>query len=624
MAAETWRADETDFEEALQSYLEAAAARGDTDPPLAAWQPDPATLADANITAFAARHGLGGFDGIHRWSVTDPAAFWAAVADQIGVQWHTPPTEALRDGAWFPDARLNIVDSCFTAPRDAPALVLGAGGAVETLTYAELEVLVNRFAAGYVAAGLKPGDRVAIAMPMHLEAVVAYLGIIRAGGAVVSIADSFAAPEIATRLQIAGAVAAVTSGVARRAGRELPMYEKLVDAGASTVIVVGDEVELRDGDVGWDDFLSDETEFESVIRASDDHVNVLFSSGTTGEPKAIPWHQITPLKAAADAYFHHDVHTTDTLAWPTNLGWMMGPWLIFASLMNGASMALYDDAPTVEGFGRFVEQSGITMLGVVPSLVSAWRTQNWLGRFDWSRIRLFSSTGEPSNRTDMLYLMAMAGWKPVIEYCGGTEIAGGYITGVVTRPASPATFSAKAVGSDFVILDEAGAPSDTGELFLIPPSVGLSTELLNRDHDAVYFEGTPPGPGRRRLRRHGDQMEALPGGYYRAQGRADDTMNLGGIKVSSAEIERRLRQVDHVREAAAVAVEADGGGPASLVVFAELEGSADPDTVLADMRRRLRSELNPLFKIDRLVTIDTLPRTASNKIMRRTLRDRLR
>src|SRR5688572_22989055 len=182
--------------------------------------------------------------------------------------------------------------------------------------------------------------------------------------------------------------------------------------------------------------------------------NILFSSGTTATPKAIPWNHTTPIKAAADAYLHHDIRPGDVLAWPTNLGWMMGPWLIYAALVNRAAIALYSGAPSGADFGDFVEKTGVTMLGVIPSLVRAWRESRCMEGRDWSRIRCFSSTGECSNADDMRYLMSLAGNKPVIEYCGGTEIGGGYITGTMIHPAAPATFTTPALGLDFEILDD--------------------------------------------------------------------------------------------------------------------------------------------------------------------------
>ena len=566
-------------------------------------------VANANLTAFATEVGVASYEELHRWSVRHRAEFWGRVIDRLGVVFHQDPTSTYDGTTWLPGARLNIVESCFRADPHRTAVLYARDGGSCAMSYGELRTEVERF-----ASGVEVGERIAIAMPMTIESVVAYLGTIAAGGVVVSIADSFAPHEIETRLRITGATTVVTQDVIARSGKTLPMCEKVVAAGAERAIVVdtGGGTQLRAGDVAWDDFLG-EPGGEFVIGDAGDHANVLFSSGTTGEPKAIPWSHTTPIKAAMDGHFHLDIHPDDVVAWPTNLGWMMGPWLIFASLINEATFALYDDVPTGRGFCEFVRDAGITVLGVVPSLVAAWRANGATDGVDWGRIRLFSSTGEASNADDYAWLMDVAGGRPVVEYCGGTEIGGGYITGTVVQPAVPAAFSTPSLGLDVRILDEDGAPATIGELFLVPPSIGLSTELLNRDHDDVYFAGVPEG-----LRRHGDHMEDLGGGYYRAHGRVDDTMNLGGIKVSSAEIERVVAEVPGVVEAAAVAVPPAGGGPSRLVIYAVVDDGAGE--LAAPMQAAIRAELNPLFKIHEVVVVHSLPRTASNKVMRRELR----
>lgn len=599
------------------------------DLPEPAWRPDPATVDAANLTALMADRGLDGYGALHRWSVEAPGEFWGAVIERLGIVLRTPYRTVLdlsggvERPRWIPGAELNIVESCFTAPPGHVAVAHRSGGAVHRITYGGLRTRVDEVGNGLGRIGVGIGDRVAIAMPMTLDSVVAYLAVIALGGAVVSIADSFAPDEIAARLRIGGARLVITQDRMARAGRHLPMYDKVTAAGAERAVVVdtGAGTELREGDLGWGDLLGDATPFDPVIGDPDRVTNVLFSSGTTGDPKAIPWSHTTPIKAAMDGHLHHDIHPDDVVAWPTNLGWMMGPWLIYASLVNGATMALHDDAPTGRDFGEFVVGAGVTVLGVVPSLVAAWRSTGAMEGLDWSGLRLFSSTGEASNPNDMRWLMGRAGGRPVIEYCGGTEIGGGYITGTVLHDAVPATFSTPSLGWDLRILDEHGDPADEGEVFLVPPSMGMSVELLNRDHHEVYYAGLPEADVQ--LRRHGDHMERLPGGYFRALGRVDDTMNLGGIKVSSAELERVAGTVDGVSEVAAVAVPPPGGGPSRLVIFAVPAPGATPDPSRwrQAMQAAIRRDLNPLFKIDRVIPIETLPRTASAKVMRRQLRN---
>jgi acetyl-CoA synthetase len=595
-------------------------------PPAPVWTPDEATIAAANLTSAMAARGMDTYPEFHRWSVEDPDGFWGMVIDDLEIDFDIAPS-AVRGSTdvtspdWLPDARFNIVRSCLDHDPNAPAIVAGSGAQLEGITVGDLTVRVAAFAAGFAAAGFVEGDAIAIVMPMTAEAVVAYLGIIAAGGVVVSIADSFAPDEIATRFAITNPVAVVTQDRAVRLGRDLPMYTKCLEARAPMCIVVdtGADIEMRDGDVVWSIFVVVGAEFDPVSRPASAHTNILFSSGTTGDPKAIPWTQTTPMKAAMDGRFHHDIHPGDVVAWPTNLGWMMGPWLIYAALLNEAAIALYDDAPTTEGFVRFVEEARITMLGVVPSIVGAWRTSGALQRGDWSTVRVLSSTGEASNVEDYTWLMQSAGDVPVIEYCGGTEIGGGYVTCTVVQSAVPCHFTTPALGLDLVILDEEGKTSDEGEVFLVPPSMGLSTELLNVDHHSVYYQDVPDHG--QQLRRHGDQLLREGVGLYRALGRVDDTMNLGGIKVSSADLEGALDELDDVVEVAAVAVPPIGGGPDRLIVFVVASGEQlDVGVLRVEMQRLLRIRLNPLFKVHDVVLIDALPRTASHKVMRRTLR----
>jgi acetyl-CoA synthetase len=604
------------------------------DAPLPGWTPSPEFIDSTNIAWLMRQVGVDSYQALHAWSVRNREAYWALAIERLGIRFRKPFSAVadLSQGAenprWLVDARLNIVESCFQAPADSPAIIHQAeGGELRTMSVGELVELTDRVTGNLQRLGYRPGAALAIIMPMTAESVAIYLGIIKAGCVVVGIADSFQPKEIASRLRLSKAAAVFTQDVMLRGGKELPLYAKMIEASAIPAIVLparpDARLSLRDGDLLWTDFLKATEPVEAIVREPSDPANTLFSSGTTGDPKVIPWTHTTPIKCAADAHFHENTQPGDVLVWPTNIGWMMGPWLIFASLMNRATMGLYCGAPTGREFGLFVQKAKATMLGVVPSLVKAWRHTGCMDGLDWSAIKGFSSTGECSNAGDMRWLMDQAGGKPVIEYCGGTEIGGAYISGTPTLPCTPGVFNTPTLGLDVVILDESGHPAETGELFIVPPSIGLSTTLLNKDHHEVYFAGAPRGPHGEVLRRHGDQMERLSGGGWRAQGRADDTMNLGGIKVSSAEIEHVLQSVPDVVETAAIAV-SPGGGPSMLVIYAVCSAAWAPneERLASAMQAAIKRDLNPLFKIHDLVVIDALPRTASNKVMRRELRDR--
>ncbi len=594
------------------------------------WIPTAAEVANTHLGRLMAERQCD-FEGLHAYAFDEPESYWSAVLGELQIQFETAPRRMLETPKrWLPGAELNIARSALERGQpEAIALVRGlADGSIERWDRAELRQRVLCVAGGLRAQGLGPGDAIAIAMPMTAESVVIYLAIVWVGAAVVSIADSFSADEIRTRLEISEAKWVFTQDKILRGSKSIALYPRLVEAGAASVVVLpaveGERAALRPQDHAYHDFIDGFEAAESApsIGSIERVSNILFSSGTTGTPKAIPWTQLTPIKAAADAWAHHDVHAGEVVVWPTNLGWMMGPWLIYASLLNGAAIGVFEGSPLGAEFARFVERAEVSMLGVVPSLVKAWRGAGALDGCNWHGIRRYSSTGEASHPADMEWLMEQAGGAPVLEYCGGTEIGGGYLCGSMVQEQRAGQFSTPMLGCRMYLLDDQGKPASAGEVALVSPQFGASQRLLNGDHETVYFEGMPQGPQGEKLRRHGDYMEHMDSGFYRAHGRVDDTMNLGGIKVSSAEIERVVNRLDAVVESAAIAVSPTDGGPSELILVVVTQG-ATAERLHPEIVGAVRSQLNPLFKVSRTVVRDALPRTASNKVMRRVLRAEL-
>lgn len=596
------------------------------------WRPTKQVIESTNIYQFMREQGLDSVPALHAWSVRQIDTFWQQVVKRLGITFNKQP-EAICDIShgfeqpiWFPGSMLNIASSCFQAKPSMLALIyLDHHNHLGTMTYGELDQLSNQIANGFVSAGYSPGDAIGIAMPMNPFAVASYLGILKMGGVVVSIADSFSTQEMETRLSIAKTACVITQDYSHWNQKQHPLYEKVANTSVKQIICLRTSTpsacSLRQGDLEWDQFISDNKQFKPISVQPMTPCNILFSSGTTGTPKAIVWNHTTPIKAASDGYFHQNIQSGDRIAWPTNLGWMMGPWLIFASLINQATLVLYTEVPKDRHFGDFIEKSQTTMLGVVPTLVAHWKQTKCMETVNWSRIKRFSSTGECSNPADMTYLSSLAGHKPIIEYCGGTEIGGAFLSSTMMQDNYASQFTTPTIGLNLAILNEQGKRDNHGEIAIIPPSIGLSTTLLNADHHHVYFENMPLYDDGRPLRRHGDEVIKLDHGNYIILGRIDDTMNLGGIKVSSAEIERTLSNLTGITETAAIAVNPPGNGPSLLVIFAVCSSSLNKDAAMKDMQRLINANLNPLFKIHDLVIVKELPRTASNKVMRRVLRD---
>jgi len=710
------------FEVHKTVYKEVYNGIGDIKP---AWVPSMEVVEKTNIFKMMSKKGFSNYQQFYKWSVDaeSRSQFWMESVANIKIKWEKEPTVAFDMTAggsaratYFPEGRLNISDSCFNK-RDPlePALIYsmeGEGRNLRQMSYKTLDCLSNQIANGITNnLDLKPGDAIGICMPMTPESIAIYLGIVKAGCVVVSIADSFSSDEISVRCRISNAKAIFTQDVIFRGAKFLPLFNRVLGADqvvpksrknsnttmgidsqleSSMKIVVlpgmiknsypdlprdrngstwtdkdskGKEIPFHesvvssmryDHDVSWYDLIRDVSDkHTSAKRSAMDPCNILFSSGTTGEPKAIVWSHSTPIKSAVDGYYHIDIQIGERIAWPTNIGWMMGPWLIF-QLINGATIGLFNGIATTKSFCEFVDEAEISMLGVVPSLVKSWQRSNATEYCDWSKIRRFSSTGEASDPISSLWLSSrVPGYSPVIEYCGGTEIGGSFMSSTLIQENVPSMFSSPVLGSKFFLRDTKGKlvegstfeegtdGSNSGELVIAPPAVGLSTTLLNKDHFSVYFEGMTCGPDGELLRRHGDEVEFVRSSlhlpkekrksttpYFRVLGRSDDTMNIGGIKIGSVEIENVCNLLESVQETAAIAVVGSNGGPSKLVVYVVVEIGFDENSEVdkkeylkTTMQKCIKTKLNPLFRISDIVLIESLPRTASNKVMRRVLRD---
>ncbi|XVF04548.1 hypothetical protein REPUB_Repub05bG0093000 [Reevesia pubescens] len=567
---------------------------------------------------------IASFSLFQKFSVQHPEIYWSIVLKELSVVFHEPPSCILErntlkpSGTWLPGAVLNIAECCLlpcSYPRkedNGCAIVWREEGSdnldVNRMTLKELREQVM-LVANALDATFSKGDTIAIDMPMTVSAVVIYLAIILAGLVVVSIADSFAAKEIATRLRVSNAKAIFTQDFILRGGRKFSLYSRVVEADPFKAIVIpvsGNNVgvKLRKQDLSWKEFLSSVNQhprpshYPPVYRPIDSMINILFSSGTTGEPKAIPWTQLSPIRCSADGWAHNDVRVGDVYCWPTNLGWVMGPVLLFTCFLNGATLALYHGSPLGRGFAKFVQDAGVTALGTVPSLVKTWKSTNCLEGLDWTKIKWFATTGEASNVDDDLWLSSKSYYKPVLESCGGTELSSAYIQGSLQQPQAFGTFSTAAMTAGFVILDEHGHSylddeACVGEVGLFPLYLGATDRLLNADNEKVYFEGMPLYNG----------------------------------KTSSVEIERVCDRADErILETAAVNVAPADGGPEQLIIFVVLkEGyNHQPEKLKMVFSRAIQSNLNPLFKVSFVKIVPEFPRTASNKLLRRVLRDEVK
>ena len=353
---------------------------------------------------------------------------------------------------------------------------------------------------------------------------------------------------------------------------------------------------------------------------------LIYTSGTTGRPKgAVHTHCGFPIKAAQDMWHGLDLHVEETLFWPTDMGWMMGPWLVFGTLVLGATMMLYDGAPDFPGPDRvwkLCTDHGVTALGVSPTLIRALRKygDEIVNRHDLTKLRKFASTGEPWNPDPWLWLFRVVGRGklPIINYSGGTEISGGILMGNVLTPMKPCAFSGPLPGMAADVVDENGNSirGKVGELVIREPWIGM-TRGFWRDPQRyldTYWSRWPD------IWVHGDWAAIDDEGLWYILGRSDDTIKIAGKRVGPAEVESILVAHAQVSEAAAVGVPDSIKGEA-LVCFCVLKNGDNASADIAqELKQSVARDLGKALAPRDIVFVSDIPKTRNAKVMRRIVR----
>jgi acetyl-CoA synthetase len=617
------------------------------------WRPTPAQIARTHLTQFMERHHIQSLDELQRRSTEDIAWFWGAVLEYLDIQFYKPYTkivdlsEGIPWAQWCVGGKMNIVHNCLDkwmgTPTQNRAAIRWEGeeGGTRVLTYREVDREVNRLANGLRALGLKEGDVIGVFMPMCPEIAIALLAIAKIGGIILPLFSGYGAGAIATRLVDAGAKALFTADAAYRRGQLVRMKpiadEAIAEAEASGcttlkhVIVyprAGIEAHLYAGrDHEWSEVVADQPPHAPTQQTdAEDPLMVIYTSGTTGRPKgAVHTHCGFPIKAAQDMIHGLDVHDYDTLFWITDMGWMMGPWEVFGTMLLGGTMVFYDGAPDYPGPDRLwslVERHGITLLGVSPTLIRALMKfgDEPIKAHDISSLRAFASTGETWNPTPWRWLFDVVGGGklPIINYSGGTELSGGIVMGNWLKPLKPCAFSAPLPGMAADVVDDAGnsVRGQVGELVIRQPWIGM-TRGFWKDPERYIQAYWSRLPG---MWVHGDWAAVDEDGLWYILGRSDDVIKVAGKRLGPAEVESALVKHSAVQEAAAIGVPDEVKGEA-VVCFCILKpGHAASDALRLELKSQVASEMGKALAPHDVVFVRDLPRTRNAKIMRRVIR----
>jgi acetyl-CoA synthetase len=611
------------------------------------WRPNAERVAASNTAAFMRAHQIASLEELRQRSASDPEWFWEAVVEFLGLPFDRP-WRAIRDtsrghpwATWFVGGGFNLSRACVDrwADQDAQRIALRSEketGQTRELSFGGLRDLVSGLAGALVALGVSRGDAVAVFLPMGEEAVVSLLAVSRIGAIFIPVFSGYGAEAVATRLDDPRPKVMICADGFQRRGKPIDMKEVADQAieragGLEKVIVVdyagrGDTPMIEGRDIWWHESMASAEPVAPSSTGSEDPVMIAYTSGTTGRPKgAVHVQAGLTVKLAAEGAFHAEIGREDVVMWATDMGWIMGPWMVLAGLANGAALATYDGAPDHPGPDRLwavAANLGVTFLGISPTLIRALQPHGaeHARRHDLSRLHTFGSTGEPWNPEPWRWLFSDVGeeQRPIINISGGTEI-GAVIVGVNTlQGLKPTSVGAPSLGMDAEIYDAEGNPvrGEVGELVIRGSWPGMTRGFWGEPERYLetYWSRFPD------VWVHGDWASIDDDGFWFLHGRSDDTLNIAGKRVGPAEIESAVVALPEVSMAAAIGIP-DAVKGESIALYVVPSPDVEPDDELTgEVIAAVTETMGNAFRPKSVRWVADLPRTRSAKIMRRVIK----
>ncbi len=614
------------------------------------YRPSDDMVENANITRFMRKHGIKTYDELIERAARDDEWFWDVVTEDLGIEWFRPYKQVRDTSAgipwtkWYLGGRLNIVHNCLdrhanSGIRGKSALVWeGEEGTKRLLTFEELYREVNRATNALKELGVVKGDTVGLYMPMVPETVIALLACFKLGAIAIPIFSGYAPPAVAQRLVDAKAKVLFTADGSMRRGKGVRIKPNadaaVADAPSVEHVVVlkrtGEEVPWTEGrDVWWHDLVPRQRSVAHTTQLdSEDVALIIYTSGTTGMPKGtVHTHAGTLVQVTKEVGYFFDMKATDVFFWLSDIGWMMGPWMIIGGLFHGATIFIYEGAPNHPGPDRLwdmVSRHGVTVFGISPTAIRMLMTFGTepVEKHDMSALRILGSTGEPWDPESWTWFFENVGGRrcPIINIAGGTDIIGCFLAPLPICELKPTTLRGPGVGMSIDVWDEEGKPlrGEVGYLVATKPTPSMTRGLWGAPERYIeaYWSRWPD------VWDHGDWALIDNDGFWFLKGRADDTIKVAGRRIGPAEIESALMDHDAVTEAAAIGVphEVKGEG---IVAFVVLAKGVEPSE---DLRNELKNEVaRHLGKVDRpedVRFVSDLPKTRSAKIVRRIIKKR--
>jgi acetoacetyl-CoA synthetase len=597
--------------------------------PTPLWTPTPERVERAAITAFARAQGVeGGYEELWQWSVEDVGRFWESIWDYFGVEGSRgeplgrrkmPGTE------WFPGSELSYASHIFRG-KDPDRVAIRHSSELRELgtwTWGELREQTTRIRHGLLALGVGPGDRVCAYLPNIPETIAAFLACASIGAIWSSAAPEFGPRSVIDRFaQIEPKVMLAVDGY-RYGGKDFDRSPQVAEIAAEIPSL---EATIRLGYLdgsGWQEgFLAPEgAELEFAVLPFDHPLWILYSSGTTGLPKAIVHSQGgILLEHLKKMHLHLDAQEGDRLFWFTTTGWMMWNFLV-GVLLTDAEIVLFDGNPghpTLDRLWDLADEAGITTFGTSASFIATCMKGDVEpgGDRDLSRLAAVGSTGSPLSPEGFAWVYEELGsdtW--LFSTSGGTDVCTAFVGGVPTLPVYQGELQARALGAALESWDEEGRPhvGEVGELVLTKPMPSMPIFFWGDDDGSklrdAYFDHYPD------VWRHGDWIEITERGTAIIYGRSDSTINRGGVRMGTSEIYSAVLAVEEITDALVVDLPREGEENLMPLFVVLREGAELDDELRARIAKRIREDCSPRHVPNEIHRIAEVPRTLSGKAL---------
>ena len=602
------------------------------------WTPTPERANASTMAAFerfvAQTRGLtfADYNEMWEWSVTDLDAFWAAIWDFFEIRASVPydkilGSRAMPGAQWCPGAMLNYADNVLShaeGREDQPAIIsMSETSGRKELTWGELRAQVASVANHLKGMGVTQGDRVVAVLPNTEASVIAFLATVSIGAAWSICAPDMGHVAILDRFkQIAPKVFIAQDGythmgkvvdrrdVLAQITSQLPSVNQFV-----TLPVVGD---IPEGHVSWDSLLHDDVSFSPIQVPFDQPLWIVYSSGTTGNPKPIVHGHGGVVLEAAKQSLHHDITKQDRFCWLTSSGWIMwnAQWM---ALGRGATVCMYDGAPNhpdMLALWRFVADEKLTYFGAGAAFFAGCLKAGVTPRdaVDLTHLRSLGSTGSPLSADAYAWIYSDVKadvWLAPIS--GGTDLAGAFVLGHPGMPVRAGEMQCRALGNAVRAFDPFGKEltGEVGELVCTEPLPSMPLYFWGDDDGSRLYDSyydTYPG-----IWRHGDWISIDKNGASVIYGRSDATINRKGLRLGSSEIYQAVDGLDDILDSLVVDLEFLGRESFMPLFIVPAQGVPFDDTLKAKINDAIRKGVSARFIPNEIVEVTEIPRTLSGK-----------